>query len=135
MRTWLKDFSWDMITEINLQLCQKAECPHKANSTKGDRIKTLWETHQNKNMTLEEAALFCKRIHFAEPFINMNGNTMAAIAIRATKELLPKTCAKTDLDEAICTIVAGTVQGREEIILKNESENIDPPKLDGPEME
>lgn len=86
-------------------------------------------------MTLQEMVLFCKRIHFREPFVNMNGNTLAAVALEAIDSLIPRTCTKTDLDEAICAVIAGTVHGREEIVLKTESESIDPPILDGPGME
>ena len=127
MKAWLQNFDWDAIVEINQALCEKGQCPHKQSSGKGDRIKTLWENHRPQKMTLEEMVMFCKRIHFAEPFIMLNGNTFAAVALRATQELLPKTCGKTQLDEAICTIIAGTVQSREEFTLQAESLELENP--------
>lgn len=70
-----------------------------------------------------------------EPFVNLNGNTLAAVALETSEHHIPKTCSKSELEEAICTIIAGTVQGLEERILKKESRAIDPPKLDDPDMD
>jgi hypothetical protein len=132
MRAWLKDHDWEAITEINEGICAKANCLHKKNSAKGNRVENLWKENHTVKMTLEDGIMFCKRIHFAEPFINMNGNTMAAVALASTKKLTPKTCTKVELDNAICAIVAGTDQGVEAIIVRNESRTIDPPT--GPEF-
>ena len=117
---------------VNKRLCEKGACLHKCSSSKGDRIKNLWEENKGDKFTLEELVLFCKRIHFAEPFINLNGNTLAAIALDATERLIPKTCSKTELENTICTIIAGTVQGKEEIILKKESDAQLAPEINHP---
>ena len=96
----------------------------------GKKAEQLWEENREKPMTLQEMVLFCKRIHFREPFVNLNGNTLAAVALESIDTHIPRTCSKTGLDEAICTVVAGTVQGREEIILQEESESMDPQKAE-----
>jgi hypothetical protein len=134
VRGWLKNWDWTAIVETNQKLCEKGRCFHKISTAGGAKAQALWEENREKPMTLQEMVLFCKRIHFREPFVNMNGNTLAAVALEASEHHIPKTCSKYELEEAICTVVAGTVQGREEIILKTESEAIDPPKLSGPEM-
>lgn len=135
MRAWLKDTDWTLLQKANQQLCEKANVPHKISSATGKKAEAFWTENHTKKMTLEETMLFCKRMHFREPFINMNGNTLAAVALEAIDKYIPKTCTKSELEEAICTVVAGTVQGREEIILQNESLIWDPPKKEGPEME
>jgi hypothetical protein len=126
MKCWLENIPWENIVKANQVLCEKADCMH-AVSRNGTKAENLWETQQDKKMSLEEMVMFCKRIHFIEPFVMLNGNTLAAVAIHAIQEMIPKTCSKYDLEESICTIIAGTVQGLEEKILKRESDEIDPP--------
>lgn len=135
MRKWIAETPWELIVLANQRLCEKANCLHKISSTGGAKAQALWEKNREKAMTLEEMVRFCKRLHFREPFVNLNGNTLAAVALESAEPHIPETCTKSELEETICAVVAGTVQGREEIILKTESESTDPPKPEGPEME
>lgn len=134
MKTWLRATPWKLLVLANQQLCEKANCFHKVSTAGGKKAEQLWEENRAKPMSLQEMVLFCKRIHFIEPFVNLNGNTLAAVALESSRNYIPKTCSKPELEESICTIIAGTVQGREEIILKTESDIIDPPKLDETEL-
>jgi len=135
VKAWLSETPWELLVLANQQLCEKAGCMHKISTASGKKAEEFWGANHQKKMSLQDMVLLCKRVHFQEPFVNMNGNTLAAVALEASEPHIPKTCSKTELEEAICTIIAGTVQGREELLLKAESETLDPPKKDGPELE
>lgn len=132
MRDWLKNWDWLAVVETNQQLCEKANCFHKISTAGGKKAEQLWEENRVKPMSLQEMVLFCKRIHFIEPFVNLNGNTLAAVALESIDNYIPKTCPKSELEEVICTIIAGIVQGREEIILEAESGSINSLEIGNP---
>jgi hypothetical protein len=81
VKPWLRETPWELLVLANQQLCEKANCFHKISTAGGKKAEKLWEENRPKPMSLQEMVLFCKRIHFIEPFVNLNGNTLAAVAL------------------------------------------------------
>jgi hypothetical protein len=114
-KAWLKDVDWNLIVDINRELCAPKKALHKATSDGHEETKRLWEEGHAKKMGLDEAVELCRRCHRLAPFCNYNGNTFVAVIrniINGAREL-------TSEEKAVARslaghLVAGTAQLGEE---------------------
>jgi hypothetical protein len=60
-------------------LCAAKNALHKPTSDGHDQTKSLWESHYQTYMGLDQAVDLCRRCHKLAPFCVYNGNTFTAI--------------------------------------------------------
>lgn len=86
-KTWLEEFDWEFVTEVNEGLCRQKNALHKPTSDGHEATRKLWEESRAKKLKLTEALDICRRCHRLAPFCFYNGNTFAAIARDLIAEL------------------------------------------------
>jgi hypothetical protein len=114
-REWLADFSWQVVTEINAQLCEARQALHKSTSDGYREACDLWTSQYRKALSIPEAVDLCRRCHRLAPFCFFNGNTFVAIMGVALQNLRGLSPAESYIFRNIAGhLVAGTNTAEEE---------------------
>ena len=87
VRSWLKEFTWEMVTAQNAVLCQAKGALHKPTSDGYETTKALWESSHATEMRLDAAVDLCRRCHRMAPFCFYNGNTFVSIIALVIRKL------------------------------------------------
>lgn len=114
-RGWLAPFTWDMVVDINRQLCASRAAFHGPTSDGFHRTRERWEQARLREMSLADATDVCRQCHRLAPFCNYNGNTFVAIIRTVIKSLALPSAQEAIARSLAGHIVAGTATAEEEV--------------------
>lgn len=85
---WLRQISWDHITQIHTGLCQNKNVAANTNP-QHDTARHLWEKALPKELSLIEAIEVCRKCNDLLPFTFNSGNTFASVGAQLVRDWTP----------------------------------------------
>jgi hypothetical protein len=76
---FLKNWSWQSVTDINRGACERAGAQHGINSESHRASAQGWQAVQESELTLLETVDLLRSFHRRAPFLFFNGNTFSTI--------------------------------------------------------
>lgn len=77
---FLKNWSWQSVTDLNRGVCARGGAQHGINSESGEACREEWESSRPKVTSLIQTLDLLRGFHRKAPFLFFNGNTFADIA-------------------------------------------------------
>lgn len=112
---FLKEWGWELVTDINKRTCQRGGAQHGVNPETHDQVKARWEAFSSQESTLEETFLFLKECHRSAPFLNFNGNVFAGFASTLSDVVFREVpqLKRQEIRSAVGHVVAGKITVQE----------------------